>query len=49
MASLALGMLRSDLATAGTQVEVEIFGLRHAAIVLPDGPAWDAKNERIKA
>lgn len=47
--SMALGMLRADLAVAGTEVEVEIFGERVKATVLPDGPAWDAKNERIRA
>ncbi|HLQ18257.1 MAG TPA: glycine cleavage T C-terminal barrel domain-containing protein, partial [Tabrizicola sp.] len=47
--SMALGMLRADLAVAGTDVEVEIFGDRLRATVLPDGPAWDAKNDRIKA
>ncbi len=46
---MALGMLRADLAVAGTAVEVEIFGDRVPALVLPDGPAWDAKNERIRA
>ena len=47
--SMALGMLRADLAVAGTEVEVEIFGDRVKATVLADGPAWDAKNERIRA
>jgi dimethylglycine dehydrogenase len=47
--SMALGMLRVDLAVPGTEVEVEIFGDRVKALVLPDGPAWDAKNERIRA
>jgi dimethylglycine dehydrogenase len=47
--SMALGMLRADLAVAGTEVEVEIFGDRVKATVLPDGPAWDPKNERIRA
>jgi dimethylglycine dehydrogenase len=47
--SLALGMLRADLSVAGTEVEVEIFGEKRKATVLPDGPAWDAKNERIRA
>ena len=46
---LALGMLRADLAVAGTAVEVEIFGQRHPATVLEDAPAWDAKNERLRA
>ena len=47
--SMALGMLRADLAVAGTEVEVEIFGERVKAVVLADGPAWDAKNVRIRA
>ena len=46
---MALGMLRADLAVPGTAVEVEIFGERMKAVVLADGPAWDAKNERIRA
>ncbi len=47
--SIALGMLRADLAEAGTQVEVEIFGERFSATVQPDGPLWDPGNERLKA
>jgi dimethylglycine dehydrogenase len=47
--SMALGMLRAELAVAGTEVEVEIFGDRVKAVVLADGPTWDAKNERIRA
>jgi dimethylglycine dehydrogenase len=47
--SMALGMLRADLAIAGAGLEVEIFGERCPAVVLADGPAWDARNERIKA
>ncbi|MEM9199979.1 MAG: FAD-dependent oxidoreductase, partial [Pseudomonadota bacterium] len=46
-ASLALGMLRADLVEAGREIEVEIYGERRAAIVQPDGPAWDPKNERL--
>ena len=48
-ASLALAMLHADLAVPGTSLEVEIYGERRAATVLPDGPAWDATNERIRA
>ena len=48
-ASLALGMLRSDLATEGTTLEVDIYGTRVPATVLADGPAWDPDNERIRA
>jgi dimethylglycine dehydrogenase len=47
-ACLALGMLRADLAVCGAVVEVEIFGERHAAEVLAEGPAWDAKNQRLR-
>ena len=46
---IALGMLRADLTEPGTQVQVEIFGQKHAATVQPDGPLWDPKNERIRA
>jgi dimethylglycine dehydrogenase len=48
-ASLALGMLRADLCAPGTEVEVEIYGERRRATVLPDGPAWDPANARIRA
>lgn len=48
-ACLALGMLRADLAQPGTVLEVEVFGERLRAEVLPDAPAWDARNERLRA
>jgi len=48
-ASVALAMLRSDLAVPGTELEVEIFGERCAAVVQPDAPLWDPENERLKA
>ncbi len=48
-ASLALAMLRSDLATPGTEIAVEIYGERVRATVLPDGPLWDPTNERLRA
>ncbi|MEI2807346.1 GcvT family protein [Albidovulum sp.] len=48
-ASLALGMLRADLAVPGTAVEVEIYGERRAAVVQADGPLWDPQNERLRA
>jgi dimethylglycine dehydrogenase len=47
--SIALGMLRSDLAVPGETVEVEIFGERFAATVQPDKPLWDPDNERLRA
>ncbi len=48
-ASIALGMVRADLATPGTRLEVEIFGQRTGATVQPDGPLWDSPNLRLKA
>ena len=47
-ASIALGVLKSELATPGTQIEVEIFGNRYKAIVQKDQPLWDPENERIR-
>ena len=47
--SVALGMVRADLAQPGTEIEVEIYGQRHNAVVQPDGPLWDPKNQRIRA
>lgn len=47
--SIALGMLRSDLAEPGTGIEVEIFGERYPATVQKDEPLWDPKNERLRA
>lgn len=46
--SLALGMLRADLATPGRTIEVEIFGERRRATVAPDGPLYDPRNERLR-
>ena len=47
--SIALGMLRADLAEPGTRLEVEIFGERFATTVEADEPLWDPKNERLRA
>jgi dimethylglycine dehydrogenase len=47
--SIALGMLRADLTVPGTEVEVEIYGERRAAVVQADGPLWDPQNERLRA
>lgn len=46
---IALGMIRHDLNVIGTQVEVEILGVRYPAQVQADAPLWDPKNERIRA
>ncbi|MBC7181134.1 MAG: FAD-dependent oxidoreductase, partial [Roseovarius sp.] len=48
-ASVALDMLRADLAVPGTEIEVEIYGERCRAVVQPDAPLWDAGNERLRA
>ncbi|MCF6444818.1 FAD-dependent oxidoreductase [Nereida sp. MMG025] len=47
--SVALGMLRPDIAVAGTPVEIEVYGKRIAATVQGDTPLWDPANERIRA
>ncbi len=47
--SIALGMLRTDLITPGTKVEIDIFGKRCAATVQADQPLWDPTNARLRA
>jgi len=47
--SIALGVARRDLAVPGTPLEVEIFGARYAAVVQPEGPLWDPRNERLRS
>jgi dimethylglycine dehydrogenase len=47
--SVALGMLKTELATPGTEIEVEIYGERCRAVVQPDAPMWDPENERLRA
>ena len=47
--SIGLGMVKAELAEPGTKLEVEIYGEKHSAIVQPDQPLWDPKNERIRA
>ncbi len=46
--SIALGMLRADLAVPGTRVEVEIYGERRPATVQADAPLWDPDNTRLR-
>ena len=47
--SIALGMIRPDLAEPGTKVEIEIFGDRFLATVQKDEPLWDPENKRLRA
>ncbi len=48
-ASVALGVVRTDLAKPGTSLEVEIFGQKCPATVQADQPLWDPENERLRA
>jgi dimethylglycine dehydrogenase len=45
--SLALGMVRPELAAIGTEVEIDILGTRHGATVIGESP-WDPENERLR-
>ncbi len=47
--SVALGVVKAELAKPGTELEVEIFGKRCKAVVQEDAPLWDSENERIRA
>ncbi len=47
--SIALGVVKADLAKPGTELEVEMYGQRYKARVQEDAPLWDAANERIRA
>lgn len=48
-ASVALAMVRADLAVPGTALEVEIYGQRCKAVVQADAPLWDPENARLRA
>ncbi len=45
--SLALGMVRPDLAVPGTELEIEILGKLYPATVIADSP-FDPKQERLR-
>jgi dimethylglycine dehydrogenase len=47
--SIAFAMVRADLAQAGTELEVDIFGVPRHATVQPDAPLWDPENKRLRA
>jgi dimethylglycine dehydrogenase len=47
--SIALGMIRADLAQPGTEIAVEIYGEKMRAVVQEDRPLWDPENQRLRA
>ena len=47
--SIALAMIRSDLAVENTELSVEIYGEHYRAVVQPDAPLWDPQNLRLRA
>ena len=46
--SLALGMVRPELAEEGTALEIDILGKRYPAQVVEESP-WDPDNERLRS
>ena len=48
-ASVALGVVKTELASPGQTLEVEIYGKRRKATVQPDVPLWDPDNARLRA
>jgi dimethylglycine dehydrogenase len=45
--SLALAMVRPDLAAPGTKLEMTILDRRHPVTVIPESP-YDPENDRLK-
>ncbi len=46
--SIALAVVRADMAVEGTELDVEIYGRRFTAVVQPDRPLWDPENDRLR-
>jgi dimethylglycine dehydrogenase len=46
--SLAIGYVRPEYAAVGTELEMEILGLRRRATVLIESP-FDPDNKKLKA
>ncbi|WP_374763477.1 GcvT family protein [Yunchengibacter salinarum] len=46
--SLALAMVRPDLAEAGERFEIDILGQRHSAVVVPESP-FDPDNTALRS
>jgi dimethylglycine dehydrogenase len=45
--SLALGMVKPELAVAGTELDIDILGKTYSTTVIPESP-FDPKNERLR-
>ena len=45
--SLALAMVRPDLANIGTELEIAILGARHKATIIADSP-FDPENHALR-
>ncbi|MEM7222523.1 MAG: FAD-dependent oxidoreductase [Pseudomonadota bacterium] len=48
-AAIALGTLRREFVSPGSEVDIEIFGKRHRATVREDRPLWDPENQRLRS
>ena len=48
-ACVALGVVRKGLDAPGTELELEVYGQKHKAVVQADQPLWDPENERLRA
>jgi dimethylglycine dehydrogenase len=46
--SLALAMIRPDLARVGAEFEIAILGVRHKATIIPDSP-FDPENNALRS
>ena len=46
---IALGVVTKGLDVAGTQLEIEIYGKRHKAVVQGSHCVWDPENARLRA
>lgn len=46
--SLALGLVRAELAAVGTELAIEILGRRHAATVIAESP-YDPDNRQLRS
>ncbi len=47
--SIALGMVRADLAEPGSELEIEMYGKRYGAVVQPDRPLFDPGNDNLRS